>query len=229
MKIAVFGCSWSMGILREWSLSQSTSEQRQRIPNEDFVNWTRELGKLRPDWEITNYSLAGASTLFSVSMLDRALEKNSYDCIIFQVSTADRYSSWTENFDVESRLYNVDNNVRMFNLSILDDVLIYDSHTPKKSIWNDLISKDKDNAFINYYYYRTTDEMFDLNHKALIEYAKSKSNIVFAHRSSKLCKSIEETLGKDKFESFFMDEGKHFGLEGCQWQAKWILDKINTL
>lgn len=229
MKIAVFGCSWSMGMLREWSLSQSTEEQKKLIPDEDFVNWTRELGKLKPDWEITNYALAGASTLFSISMLDRALANNSYDCVIFQVSTADRYTSWRENFNIESHLYNIEDNVKMFNLSILDDVLIYDSHTPKKSIWNNIISKDKDNTFINYYYYRTTDEMFDLNHKALIKYAASKSNIIFAHRSSQLCESVEETLGKDQFENFFMDEGKHFGLEGCQWQAKWVLDKINTL
>lgn len=229
MKIAVFGCSWSMGILREWSFKQSTAEQQQKIPDIDFVSWPRELGKLRPDWEIHNYSLAGASTLFSVAMLERVLSVHDYDCVIFQVSTSDRYSSWSESIDIEKHLHYVEPNVKMFKLSILDDVILYDSHDVKKYVWNSVPSKQKENEFINFYYFRTTDEMFDLNHKALVSYARSKSDIVFAHRSSKLCASVEETLGLTQFENFFMDQGKHFGLEGCQWQAKWVLDQINTV
>lgn len=227
MKIAVLGCSWSAGIPRDWSIKQSTPQQKLLIPNEDFVSWPRELAKLNKDLEIHNYALPGSSLLFSIGILENI--KQHFDVIILQVTTADRYTSWAEKSNLDQHLIDVEPNYKMFGYDVLKDVVIYDSHFNEKEVVNSYVSKDRENQFINYYYYRTTDEMFNLNHKVLVNYAKDHVDIIFAHRKSTLVESVEETLGTEAFENYFMDEGAHFGLEGCQWQAKWVLDKINTL
>ena len=230
MKIATIGCSWTAGIYRNWSLDQSAPDQKQKIPDEDFVCWPREMGKLKPEWQIDNFAIPGSNTLIGIYILDQI--KSQYDKVIFQVTTADRYTSWVENTNFSSFLENYSPNVRMFTDKLLSNVIIYDAHYEKPAVYESLKVNSvvkKENQFINYYYYRTTDEMFDINHKALINYAKQNADIVFSHPKNNFCDSIEDMLGEKQFDRFVCDQGRHFGLKGAQWQAQYMINQINTL
>ena len=101
MKIAVYGCSWSSGIYRDWSLEQSTPKQKTRIPNEDFVSWPSELSKLYPNFEVTNYALPGASSLFTINAIEKTAHIN-YDIRILQVTTPHRFVSWDEDLNLQT-------------------------------------------------------------------------------------------------------------------------------
>jgi hypothetical protein len=230
MKIATIGCSWTSGVHRAWSLDQSAPDQKQKIPDEDFVCWPREMGKLKPEWQIDNFAIPGSNALVGIYILDQI--KSQYDKVIFQVTTADRYTSWNENTDFSSFLENYAPNVRMLTTKLLSNIIIYDTHYQKPAVYesfkvNSIVKKE--NKFINYYYYRTTNEMFDINHKAIISYAKQNADIVFSHIKNNFCDSIEDTLGEKQFDKFTCDWGRHFGLKGAQWQAQYMINQINTL
>jgi hypothetical protein len=233
MKIATIGCSWTSGIYRNWSLDQSAPDQKKKIPNEDFVCWPRELGKLKPKWQIDNFAIPASNALLGVYILDQI--KSQYDKVIFQVTTADRYTSWSEDTNFSSFLEKYAPNVRMFTPKLLSNIILYDFHYHKPALHasNESLTVNsvvkKENKFINYYYYRTTNEMFNINHKALISYAKQNADIVFSHVKKNFCDSIEDILGEEQFDKFTCDWGRHFGIEGAQWQAKWILDQINSI
>jgi hypothetical protein len=37
---------------------------------------------------------------------------------------------------------------------------------------------------------------------------------------------VINTGGKDMLDSFIADEGEHYNKAGCEWIAKWVLEKI---
>ena len=88
MKIAVFGCSWTYGVPVEWSQKITSSNYQHNLPNNDFVNWTRELGKIDSSLEIYNYAVPGTNIEFSLSMLERYLKNPYCDITIFQANAS---------------------------------------------------------------------------------------------------------------------------------------------
>lgn len=231
MKIATFGCSWSFGVPRDWSLQISDEEQRHRIPKEDYVCWPRELGKLAPGWEITNFAVPGSDIFFSCSMLERALDYN-YDLYIFQATTPYRFTYWTDDLIKEFVFKNYETNVRMGTKDNLKNVNIVNIHSGEnnvvKSHWRD---SKVETSFVRNYYKRISNDMFESQFRILCDWAKAKSDFFFSHLDYQFlnCPTVQGTLGKKKFNRLVCDSGSHFGVKGAQWQAKWILDQINTL
>ena len=229
MKIAVFGCSWTYGVPTDWSRKTTAEKYKHNIPQDDFVNWTRELGKLDPNLEIYNYSVPGTSIEFSLGMFERYLKNQYCDLIIFQATRPYRYTYWESNFNERLHLKKFENNVYQFDYSILDYVTIIDHHNDNNKIWNFIGNPDKENQYIKKYFTNTSNEMFENNYNAIVSYVKDKVDICFSHESNGLTNSVQDTLGDKIFENYWMDEGKHFGIEGAQWQATWILDQINSI
>tara|TARA_B110000503_G_scaffold137778_1_gene222631 strand:+ start:1463 stop:2170 length:708 start_codon:yes stop_codon:yes gene_type:complete len=228
MKLAVFGCSWTYGVTVEWSKKTTSLKYKNNIPQDDFVNWTRELGKLCPNFEIYNYAIPGTSIEFSLGMLERYLKNPHCDFIIFQLTRPYRYTYWSQDFDETLHFKKYEPNVSQFDYSILDYVTIIDHHNDNNKIWNVLNKPDIENQYIKKYFTNTSNEMFENNYKAITSYIKDKVDICFSHESNGLTNSVQDTLGDKMFENYWMDEGKHFGIIGAQWQAKWVLDQINT-
>jgi len=230
MRVAVFGCSWTCGVPVEWSKKTTNSKYKKNIPQEDFVNWTRELGKLDTNLEIYNYALPGTSIEFSLCMLERYLKNPDCDLAIFQATRPYRYTYWHQNFNEKDCLINREPNVYQFDSTILEYVNIVNHHDGGHEIWN-LLSKSgtqTENKYIKNYFRRTNHEMFENSYKAILNYVKDEVDICFSHESNGLTNSVQDTLGDKIFENYWMDVGKHFGIEGAQWQAKWVLDQINT-
>jgi hypothetical protein len=105
-------------------------------------------------------------------------------------------------------------------------VLHAENRDSKHPRWSDI----KNFARV-YYSALTRVEHFDLEHKILIEYVKSKSDIVFCHKRYESSFptgdliAIQDILGDD-FNKFVIDNGSHFNLEGVKWQASYIKSLI---
>lgn len=232
MKLAVFGCSWSFGVMKDWSLKISSPEQKIRIPNDDFTCWPRELGKLKPDWQITNYSLPGASIFYCASMLERALDQN-YDLYIFQATTPYRFTYWTDHLVPTRKFKNYEPNVLMSTYENLVNIKIVNVHEAENNVYAPNLSPKENEIetdFVRKYFQRVSNDMFESEYRILCDWAKSKSHIFFSHLDYDFlnCPSVQNSLG-EKFDEFVCDEGSHFGKKGARWQANWILNQINTL
>ena len=229
MKLAIFGCSWTCGVPLSWSEQITSQKYKSNIPQEDFINWTRELGKLDKSLEIYNYSIPGTSIDFSLGMLERYLKNPYCDYVIFQATRPYRYTYWSQDFDETAHFKKYEPNVNQFDYSILDYVTIVDHHNDKNKIWNFLNNPDQENQYVKKYFTNTSNEMFENKYNAIVSYVKDKVDICFSHERNRLTNSVQETLGDEIFENYWMDEGKHFGIKGTQWQATWILDQINSI
>jgi hypothetical protein len=234
MKLAVVGCSWSFGVKQEWSRQISNPEQQHKIPDEDFVCWPRELGKLKPDWDITNYSLPGASIFYCASMLERIKASKEYDLVIFQATTPYRFVYWNDNLLDNIVWTNIEPNVKCGTEENLKNITIVNIHEQQNTVideifgWRDAV---RENSFVKQYYKRISNDMFESEFRILCDWSKNNSDIFFSHLNYEFlnCETVEGTLGKKKFKEYSVDSGNHFGYEGSRWQAQWVLDKINTL
>ena len=237
MKIAVIGCSWSFGVKRDWSLRISKPIDHHKIPNEDYVSWVRELGKLNPKWEITNFSLPGASIFFCASMLERVNSSKEFDLVIFQATTPARLVYWNNDIFQNSIWTNVEPNVKCGTEENLKNITMVNIHGQQNTIAEEVFNfrkksaKFEENKFVQSYYKRISDDMFQSEYRILCDWAKNNSNIFFSHLDYKFlnCDTVEGALGETKFKEYSVDGGSHFGYTGSRWQACWILDKINTL
>ena len=237
MKIAVFGCSWSYGVPSYWSKELAGSKSLNKIPKEDYVNWTRELGKMRPDWEIYNYSVPGSSMFFSCSMLERVLAEEKFDLHIFQATSHNRFVYWKDPFYKEAQWTNTEPNVYQFAESNLKNINIVSIHNWKTQkdveVWSaqDQVIKKDETKFARMYYSKVSEDMWDSEYRIFADFAKNNSDIFFSHLDYKFlgCDTVQGTLANKKFAQYSIDNGYHFGYEGCRWQAKWVLDKINTI
>jgi|SRR5210317_51014 len=228
MKIAVFGCSWTYGVPIEWSQKITSSKYQHNIPNNDFVNWTRELGKLDSSLEIYNYAVPGTNIEFSLGMLERYLKNPYCDITVFQATRPYRYTYWEQNFDEKLHFKKFEENVYQFSESLLNHVTIVDHHEDNNSILDLIKHTDSDSKYVKNYFKNTSYEMFENTYRAVLEYVNRNTDICFAHESNQYITNIEDILGNDTFNNYCCDIGKHFGHTGAKWQAKWLLDKINT-
>lgn len=234
MKIAVVGCSWSFGVKKEWSLQISNPEDQHKVPDEDFVSWVRELGKMKPDWEIVNYSLPGASIFYCASMLERAKASKEFDLIIFQATTPSRFTYWNDKLLEEAVWTNIEPNVKCSTEENLKNITIVNAHEQQNNVLKEIFNwRDTaiENSFVREYYKRVSDDMFQSEYRILCDWARNNSDIFFAHLNYEFlnCETVEGTLGEERFKNYCVDVGKHFGYKGSRWQARWMLDKINTI
>ena len=177
MKLAIFGCSWTYGVPLSWSQETTSFKYSKNIPQEDFVNWTRELGKLDKDFEIYNYAIPGTSIEFSLGMLERYLKNPYCDHVIFQATRPYRYTYWSQDFDETLHFKKYELNVRQFDYSILDYVTIVDHHNDKNQIWKLIDKSNKENQYVKKYFTNTSNEMFENNYKAILSYVKNSVDI----------------------------------------------------
>jgi hypothetical protein len=217
MKIATFGCSWTHGI--------------NAVDN--FYSWPHALHKLNPDWKIDNYAIGGSNLQFQTFLLDDVLRHNTYDKIIFQITSPGRLTYFEEDYDFTKHLTEFEPNYKRFDIEdgfFRKVVTITPGHMklPKTDIFWNLLGKYD---FAKSYYTAVNKSIFRTEYKALVYYLKDKVDLMFMHNEDVLKLDIcpvvvEEAKKENVIDSFIADNGEHFNIEGCDWQAKWLINKL---
>lgn len=201
-KINIYGCSWSHGIVEN-----------------DFESWVVELGKLLPEYEITNYALQGSSIAFSCWMLEKTFDLNAIN--IFQCTMPGRFSYWKE-FTFSDYQIQKKRNVKCFT-----------NEVPVNRILAGTVDK-KNKKFINEYYSKLTKPLELIEWKSYINYAMKQSSYIFTHRLHHINEHVDidnigNILGKNQYNKFIKENDNfHFGPSGNKWEAEFILDKLLT-
>lgn len=213
MKIATFGCSWTQG-----------------VPTIDkSYCWPKAIANANPNWQVDNWALAGSSLSFQAYLLDDVCKNNSnsYDKIIFQITSPNRLTYFDDalNYGTYLKQYN---NYREFDRSgdiYRNFIVITPGHMklPKHdSFWN---YSDKHNFASLYYKYLNTSVQ-RTEYKAVIEYVKNKVDLIYFHNED-VCKIGNVPILMDIVgDKFVADEGDHFNKQGSQWIADWVLERI---
>lgn len=219
MRIHVYGCSWSGGV----------SEVA------DFSCWPRELAKLEPSWNIYNFALGGTSVHFSSYnwlWSKRNIQEPIYH--IFQCTGPYRWTSVPQNLnpmEYMSKHKHIDNYMSFLaqkNIirEVIDIYQIKKQETPPRHLSKYYKNKIKFEH----------EDQWEIERYSIFESMRNNVNLAFFHRyhdsrgykkffdNNVFC--IADTLGKEKFYDYVDDTGHHFGVEGMQWQAKYIRDYI---
>lgn len=217
MKIATFGCSWTHGL--------------KEVDN--FYSWPYALHNLNPDWEIHNYAIGGTNLQFQTFLLDDVLRHNSYDKIIFQITSPGRLTWFEEDYDFTKNMEETEKNYRCFNIEngfYRKLVIVTPGHmklSSKNSFWSVPGKYD----FAKKYYSFINKSIFRTEYKALIYYLKDKVDLLFMHNEDilnlNICPVIKNEASKENsLSKIIADNGDHFNKDGCNWQAKWVKDRL---
>lgn len=206
--IAVFGCSWTQG-----------------LKDKDFDNWVFRLSKCFPQHNFYNFAAGGTSIVYHTHLLEQILKSTKFDYKIFQVTSPGRFTWWQPHNALDLIEQKTDNYYCLQeDYGRFVDRINTGTILSKKFV---KLDRKKHNFGVEYYK-RLTDEQIRLDNIAYVSYIKDKVDFHFYHRKSyeKNSFSILTELGDDKFNKFVIDDGDHFGEEGNQWQADWIIDKL---
>lgn len=211
MKLAIFGCSWSQGL--------STVDE--------CYCWPKAVAEKYPNWTIDNFSLAGSSLSFQAYLMDDVCKHDSYDKIIFQITSPQRLTYFDDRLDYGKYLKQYSNYRELDRSGDIyrNFICITPGHltlSKKDSFWN---YPDK-HKFASLYYKYLNKHVQRTEYKAVIEYVKSKVDFVYFHNED-VCKIGNVPVLMDIVgDKFVADEGKHFDKQGSQWIANWVLDNL---
>lgn len=232
MNILVLGCSWTANRL---------------VNNNITTSWVEELSKLLPEHTFYNFAYSGSSVGHSILVMESLLEnsKIKFDKIIFQITTDGRITFYNNldfknlDFFISQKTSNyyfldMDKDNNFLKISNVNYGILNPKNKSPRPDW------EKIKKFAEIYYENLNLEYnFFLEHKIQFEYIKKKVDFFFLHRPisqsmfapisynpNNECFVIEEVLGNQIFDKFKIDEGGHFSLEGCIWEAKYLKKKL---
>ena len=212
MKIALFGCSWmTCGVAqKDWKKSGVTTK-------DEHMSVGYYFSKLVPEhWMVDCYAVGGTSIQFSTYWLSKCI--NDYDLLIFKTTNWFRYSYNVEPYEVSWKTYKPN-----FRLTTQDTNIQW--HTIKASI--ETLTKQQK------WWLKTGMNDISQQHmyKVNLAYAKNNADFVYAHmkkgNNGEEIQAIQNVLGEERFLNYCVDEGHHFGADGCKWEAKWLLKQLS--
>ncbi|MBR19693.1 MAG: hypothetical protein CMA64_06060 [Euryarchaeota archaeon] len=204
------------------------------------VNYVQELAKLEPDHNFYNWAVQGSSISMSTFLLEQVKRKfktpNNY--FIFQVTNTgrvtwwdDEYKQWWDNkYDRAIKPEKRTNNYYRTKHRDINNEIVGGFSAAGCPI---VLAR----KYQKQYYRWTSSSTMNHDHRMHCHYAKNNSNFMFFHRAHaskheefKDHLVVENVLGRERYQELCDQlEGKtskkdthHFGLEGAQWQAKWI-------
>lgn len=195
-------------------------------------NYVQELAKLEPNHNFYNWAVKGSSINISTFLLEQVKKKfttpNNY--FIFQVTNSGRVTWWDDNYkkwwDDNYKHYLIpekqtDNYYRTKHRDINNGIVGGFGATSCPIVTAKKYQEE--------YFRWTSRSTMKHDHKIHCHYAKNNSNFMFFHRSHSAPKEfkddfiVEDVLGKKRYQELCnQGDGSHFGLEGSQWQAKWL-------
>lgn len=218
MKIFIFGCSWSSGVRRQFSIAQPAGGSAPC--SVDYASWARELATMFPEYSITNYALSSSDLPFSIALLNNVIHQKIYDKLIFQITLPYRFTYWN---DIDFDIYlESSNNYSLLSEKVRDDVTTLNVHDVEGT-------SKKDREFISEYLKIVNHQREISVFKSLVSYAEHHTDLCFSHEYRDYLDNlaIETELGNEKFHNYICDTGMHFGDAGNKWQAEWVANRLN--
>lgn len=208
MKIATFGCSWTMGD------SRSVNGR----------NWPMYLKQLMPHATVDNYAVAGSSILWSVYQLQWVKKHNPADFYIFQMTRPERLTYWKDNTNWKKYRESFHETTRystqIFNAGVQIVVTQTAFQKPSLSAQKPAVNLSKQ------YYKLINDEYFSLEYDLAVRYVKDNVDFYYMQTEARergyndiLC--LEEEFGREYCEKYW-DKGTHFGKTGLKRTAEWV-------
>lgn len=210
MKIATFGCSWTQGV--------STVD--------DSYCWPKALAEDN-QYHVDNFALAGSSLSFQVYLLNDVIKHNTYDKVIFQITSPQRLTYFDDSLDYGQYLKTNQNYRELDRTGDIyrNFICITPGHlqlSSSDSFWD---YPDKHN-FAKLYYKYTNKHISRLEYIALVEYLKNKVDFLFFHNED-VCKIGNVPIVIDRFGTDYVaDKGQHFNKQGSQLVADWIMENV---
>jgi hypothetical protein len=225
MKIYIFGCSWSTGT--------SVRPDANGLPpiETDFYSWVNVLAERYPEHNFISYAVPSSDLAYSVERLNYVRDKKDYDRLVFQITAPHRYSYHTPDTVLDDYLEDYTPNYRRYSWELSQKLFLFnpfDAENITQSVYRSKYEQENDKKFFREYISRNTDAKEISTHKALSYYAQQHTDLCFSHQEYDFLKlqSIENLLGKKRFNEFIIDNGLHFGKEGSVWQANWVAHRL---
>lgn len=209
MKVGIFGCSWSS----DKNKGASTS-------------WPREFARLNPEYEVYNMSWGGTCIRFSIENLIEFKNQWPDSKTIFQVTHLNRFTYKKPKMNIFDYIENVDKNYYRFNGLINSKIYRHSGGKASGQVNNEILKYYQQQCLYNIY------ETIDF--KALTEYAKQISELVFAHKIILIddfnIPCVEKICGEYNFRKYQLDYPHgHFNTQGSIWQANLINEMFHEI
>lgn len=208
-RIYCFGCSFTQG-----------------VKESNFTSYVHSLAKLLPEYDFYNYGAGGTSELFHSYLLRTLPDKQPNDISIFQITSMGRLTWWND-FDLHNAIrYRYENNYELNSTTVCKNV-----DTINYGISSGNYDSPNQN-FAKQYYNITTDNYHSENFRANIFYASQYFDYAFTHRSNiDIDSHIEydsycDSISDKEWNSYLIDHGDHFNLNGCNAEAEWVYNNL---
>jgi len=178
-------------------------------------SWPYYLSKKLKNHKVINYAYPGSDVLYSIYCMEK-IQKNDNDFFIFQGTGWARLCTWQE-FKPTPLVTQVKN-----NYFIIKDSTIQENYKMKTMNFG-----MEETRFYKDYYGYMTDCTLKVQWYAYLNCAKQYADFSFTQiKKIKNFDSFQDSIGKEKYNSYVRDNGFHLNAEGCVLQADWVKEKI---
>ena len=222
-KLAVFGCSWSYGM-------PDIGEP----PAEKILDcWPSRFALANPSYIVYNFAKGGTGIGYHIALMNQFIQSPLYTKgtkIVFQVTNPYRYTyNIKECLDTELNWMTVDN----YNVECGRKPRTMKATDERRRWARDSYTPAQVKFFKNYIKYYP-EHLVDIEFQGQMAYVKNIADFVYAHQLGHYTipvhfrtkynriSVVRDNLGKEKFDSFVIDDGAHFGPEGFAYMAKWV-------
>ena len=218
MVVYTFGCSFTYGC--EGSDYTATS-------------WVEKIAERYPDIEFIDYSYPGTCIEYSLYLYEKIAKKiNPEDITVFQFTIPFRYTTWTNSkvFDNEKNRHKKLPNYTKFTPDFNNNLERYIGNLQMWHFHDD--QQTLDEVFHKKYYTKFNEGKEMASYNAIVNYIRSKVTFTFFHDTpsdrvdDRNSVTIQNTLGKPKFNKLIWDFGRHFNDEGCNIVADIVEENI---
>jgi hypothetical protein len=223
MNILCLGCSWTSGL---------HIGDHKGFANSGEINWVRQIAKIMPEHNFYNFAFPGTSVMHSINVLHQSKKLLNFDKVIFQITNEGRYTYYKNlphNFVSLDRVVQENKNYFYLDLT-MDQVWNINFGVLNQKVFMREEDKDRFSLAKMWYERFTSTSNFCIEHKVSIEYLKSQVDLLFFHKKD-CCfidnvQTIQDQILNEKWNDYVIDDGCHFNLDGCIWQANFIKEKL---
>ena len=203
-RIHIFGCSFVEGQIRETECLTGRS------------NFPEYLSLLAPNLKIYNWGVSGTSINYHLYLSSKVKQfYNTLDDVyILKCTTPGRLTSWKvlEDHYFESPKEITSN--------------YHYQHVPRKKFKVHNLRQETPDQLANYYFLNLEWKQLDFEYTVSLGYAENNFDFVYSHHDETKFPCIRKILGKEKYQKYIKDDGRHFGDDGNKWEAQWLFKKL---
>lgn len=207
MNYAFFGCSHTSS-----------------LPEHNWRNYVEILSEKYPQHNFYNFSQPASSLSYSTHMQKLVDKYFDIDFKVLQIADPHRFTS-IKDFNVKEYTIQKTDNYYVLDWSIRTHFI--ETITPGTIIPKYLVYPQKLKWAI-LFYKKANFDILEEEYKAMFHYSRKNFDYCFLHRSDIYdfgITSVEDSMSKEQWEKFCIDEGMHFNIPGHEYIAEEILEK----